>query len=257
MVRTRGVVAFFCFLIVAMLSHAQVRGSISVSAPARSSLNSGTAGAGWHTPVNLPLRSMSGPRTHRGAQFGADAVTPAVCSPFAGCFHPAFIGTPSRHSPFSKNQFAFFGPFAGLWPFGFGYGSEYPEEQQNENVSTEETPQGLTALYEDQRRELELERQIADQRAADARSNQATPATQAAASPKTPESSPSMAPAAFLVLRDGRRLQVQSYLVTRNKIYTVGSGVPPVLLVSELDLPATMKANQEAGINFVLPGATR
>lgn len=126
------------------------------------------------------------------------------------------------------------------------------QDEESADIGNEQREQALTDLYDDQRRHLELERQLADQRAADALSAQTARSTTMPSEAKSAEAAAT--PPAVLVLRDGRRLQVQNYIVTKNKIYTLGNQ-QPAILVSELDLPATIKANQDVGVAFALPGA--
>jgi hypothetical protein len=65
-------------------------------------------------------------------------------------------------------------------------------------------------------------------------------------------------PAAVLVFRDGHREQIAKYLIMGPTIYTSaeywssGTWTRKVEIV-ELDVPATMKLNQERGTNFSLP----
>jgi hypothetical protein len=65
-------------------------------------------------------------------------------------------------------------------------------------------------------------------------------------------------PPAVLVFRDGHREQIGKYLIMDSTIYTSadywssGTWTRKVQIV-ELDVPATMKLNQERGANFSLP----
>jgi hypothetical protein len=65
-------------------------------------------------------------------------------------------------------------------------------------------------------------------------------------------------PPAVLVFRDGRREQVSSYTIMSGTIYskadywTFGSWTRKIQ-IADLDVPATLKLNQEQGLNFLLP----
>jgi len=65
-------------------------------------------------------------------------------------------------------------------------------------------------------------------------------------------------PPAVLVFRDGRQENVSSYTIIGKVLYTnadywtTGSWTKKIQL-ADLDLPATLKLNQERGANFVLP----
>ncbi len=67
-------------------------------------------------------------------------------------------------------------------------------------------------------------------------------------------------PPAVLVFRDGRRQEVLSYSIIGPALYAAGSYWTngywtQKILLADLDLPATLEANQERGVNFVLPSA--
>jgi hypothetical protein len=65
-------------------------------------------------------------------------------------------------------------------------------------------------------------------------------------------------PPAVLVFRDGRREEVSSYTIISGTIYskadywTHGSWTKKIQ-IADLDVPATLKLNQEQGLNFILP----
>ena len=66
-----------------------------------------------------------------------------------------------------------------------------------------------------------------------------------------------MAPA-VLIFRDGRREEITSYSIIGPVIYTKGDywatgSWTRSIQVSDLDLPATFKENQERGVGFNLP----
>ncbi|HTM41728.1 MAG TPA: hypothetical protein VL177_12480 [Terriglobales bacterium] len=65
-------------------------------------------------------------------------------------------------------------------------------------------------------------------------------------------------PPAVLVFRNGRRQEVSSYSIIGSALYACGSYWTngywtQKILLADLDLPATLQANQERGINFQLP----
>ena len=62
-------------------------------------------------------------------------------------------------------------------------------------------------------------------------------------------------PEVTLVFNDGRPpLKVHSYVLTGSSVFVAEHGHQRVIPVTELDLPATLKQNREAGVDFVLPG---
>ena len=69
---------------------------------------------------------------------------------------------------------------------------------------------------------------------------------------------PTELPPAVLVFRDGHQEEIGKYMITGATIYvstdywTSGSWTRKVQ-IAELDVPATLKLNQERGANFRLP----
>lgn len=71
-------------------------------------------------------------------------------------------------------------------------------------------------------------------------------------------SSPPQLPPAVLVFRDGHREQVEDYVIASGKLYVRGDywrdGYwTKTVELATLDLPRTLSANRENGVNFVLP----
>lgn len=67
-------------------------------------------------------------------------------------------------------------------------------------------------------------------------------------------------PPAVLVFRDGRRQEVSSYAIIGPALYASGSYWTngywtQKILLADLDLAATVQANQQRGVHFVLPSA--
>ncbi len=80
-----------------------------------------------------------------------------------------------------------------------------------------------------------------------------------AAQPMTAQQNTELPPA-VLVFRDGRRQEISSYSIIGPVLYASGSYWTngywtQKILLADLDLPATFQANQERGVNFVLPSA--
>jgi hypothetical protein len=61
----------------------------------------------------------------------------------------------------------------------------------------------------------------------------------------------------ILIYRDGRPPeQIQNYLATRTTLTILDGGRRRVVPLSELDIPATTRANRQTGVDFRLPTAT-
>jgi hypothetical protein len=82
------------------------------------------------------------------------------------------------------------------------------------------------------------------------------------ASPAQPESAASSQPVQpqepnVLVFRDGHQLQVQNYAIVGDFLYDFTPGHARKVPLSQLDLPATVKANDDRGLDFTLPGSAK
>jgi hypothetical protein len=65
-------------------------------------------------------------------------------------------------------------------------------------------------------------------------------------------------PALTLVFNDGRPpVQVHSYVLTGSSVFVAENGQQRVIPVTDLNLPATIAQNREAGVDFELPGGSR
>jgi hypothetical protein len=65
-------------------------------------------------------------------------------------------------------------------------------------------------------------------------------------------------PAVTLVFNDGRPpMKVHSYVLTGSSVFVAESGHQRIIPVADLNLPATIAQNREAGVDFQLPGGSR
>ena len=65
-------------------------------------------------------------------------------------------------------------------------------------------------------------------------------------------------PAVTLVFNDGRQpVKVHSYVLTGSSVFVAENGHQRVIPIADLDLPATIAQNREAGVDFELPGGSR
>ncbi len=60
----------------------------------------------------------------------------------------------------------------------------------------------------------------------------------------------------MLVFRNGKQQEVNSYAIMGDALYVFDQGRKKIAL-ADLDIPATMKANDERGVEFRLPPATK
>ncbi len=160
------------------------------------------------------------------------------------------FGNHHRRSPFGS-------PFGFPFGYGFGYAVDYSgwyndqnQLQEQENMAQSERLQ--QSYQDDQKRQRELERQLADQRAADAAEANARYAPTAA----TPTSPDRDLPPTVLVYKDHHQVEILNYAVTGSMIYEFNPHWTRKIPLSELDIQATIAANNERGIEFKVPNSS-
>jgi len=130
------------------------------------------------------------------------------------------------------------------YPWGFDpywwwdSGSSYDQDQQNQIGLAEEMNQQSLA-----------EQQMREQGDQDAYANSAPPP------PHHQEERTEAAPATVLVFRDQHQQQVQNYAIVGETLWIFAPQRTQKIPLSDLDLPATTKANDDRGVDFRLPGA--
>jgi hypothetical protein len=63
-------------------------------------------------------------------------------------------------------------------------------------------------------------------------------------------------PATTIIFKDGRRVDVRNYVIAKNTLTILDGGMRQRFQLSQVDLPATQKANDERGVDFKAPTAT-
>ena len=74
--------------------------------------------------------------------------------------------------------------------------------------------------------------------------------------PQSRETSPSTLPDTVLVYRDQHKLEVENYAIVGQTLWAFSPKAQKIPL-SELDLQATERANDERGVTFHVPGSTQ
>ena len=77
------------------------------------------------------------------------------------------------------------------------------------------------------------------------------PSNMADPAPEAPQ------PATTLVFKDGHQLEINNYAIVSQTLYALTPGHPRKIALSDLDLPATEKQNDDHGIIFQLPPSTQ
>ena len=167
------------------------------------------------------------------------------------CFFDPFF------DPFFCRQFLFrhsflpaFSPFFSV-PVFTTFGS-YPVAQEAA-ATTNEQQSELQSEIEQLRAEIDRLREEEDLRYRSQQERQAVPSKPSS----TEENSDKPSPPAILLLRDGRRREVQNYAVVGETLWIFTEQRADKVPLSELDLGATRKANADRDIDFILPQSRR
>jgi hypothetical protein len=64
-------------------------------------------------------------------------------------------------------------------------------------------------------------------------------------------------PSTVLVFKDGHQSDVLNYAIVGDTLFDLGAGRTRKILLADLDLPATRKANDERGVDFQIPASAR
>jgi hypothetical protein len=122
----------------------------------------------------------------------------------------------------------------------------YPDTYGAQAQSTLAQQQQEIADLEEQIREEQLRRMEADAAQAVPAPTTAPAASNRAAEPVTPT---------ILVFRDRHRDEVQNYAIVGNTLYESAPRWTRKISLADLDLPATIRANEERGVKFRVPSS--
>jgi len=88
--------------------------------------------------------------------------------------------------------------------------------------------------------------------------NQAPAASDLTANSQAPDVPSEPEPSTILVFRDGHQLEIGNYVIVGNTLYNMSGAYRSYKIqLAELDLPATIKANEDRGIDFHVPVVTK
>jgi hypothetical protein len=148
------------------------------------------------------------------------------------------------HNPGRGNQ-PFYG---GLYYWGGGYGYYPPVVVTPAEEANDDEDGGGPTIFD--RRGPRRPAGYYEERAEPAASKEVEPAHAVVETPAPPE--PAVQPKTVLIFRDGHQEEVQNYAILGEHLIALGETRRKIELAS-LDLPATVKANDERGIDFTLP----
>jgi hypothetical protein len=231
-------------------------GHSSFSAPSSSHFSSGTgsrAGYGAH--------ALSGARPLGGSMAGSRAYAPA--------YHSARRSATADRIA-SANRFSYANRidgrrfrvrtrgFAGPWRYGYpgwyGYYDPlfYDPYWWWDSSSSYDDNQNQDIAQANEMNEQSLE----EQSARDNYDNSDNQDLYARSQPYEPRHSELTAPSppTTLVFRDQHKQEIQNYAIIGNTLWNFSAGRTEKIPLSDLDIPATTKANDDRGVNFKIPG---
>jgi hypothetical protein len=218
---------------------------------------SGFSGRSSFSPHGSSFAGRGFGSGHSGLRFGG-----GFSPRFSRGFGPGFGfhgGFPGRFHSHFRSSFAFYGAFG--YPYGFytGYGYpwygayaypayasvySYPEPQ----YSSPRYDSDLDYSYQQKRNMEELDRledrvrRLEDQRASV--STPRPPQYQAQANPTSP---------VVLIFRDKHSQKAENYAIVGQTIWLFNEQRATKIPLSEIDIAATQKANEERGVEFQVP----
>lgn len=182
-----------------------------------------------------------------------------------GCPNPFFQSTivngQVRLGPFKNGRrhhhgVPSFSPYP-YYGYGYGYGGVYIDSGDYSNYANPNGGGAFTPGYEAPEEQPPVQVIVMPAQAAPAASSYASAANQPQ-NPPPPQAqpertSPENTVPTVLVFKDGHQQDVQNYAIVGQNLYVVESFTSKKIPLSELDLKATEKANEERGVEFVLP----
>jgi hypothetical protein len=239
MKRRWAVALLFAGLVVPAL--AQVRG-VPASITSQSPMRSFTPGV----PASITSLGPNG--------FGGPCTTPGALVPSAlGCIDPQFsdprFGV--RHFGKSFNLHRRHGGFAPIYvPYPYPVVVEQPVVVQDNGDEEDEDQPPAPTIFE--RRPRTAPPAVRPEPRDDPRTDSREPAPAAPAVETRPD-----APPVLLIFRDGHEREVKNYAIVGNTLYDLGTFVALKIPLVNLNLKATVKANEDRGIDFTLPSSIK
>lgn len=208
------------------------------------------------TPALLAQISTGGMGVAGGASMGG-ATAHGAFGTGHGFGHPARPGIVGgfHHRGFHNNRF--FSPF---WSSAFWWDDGYPDRGDQVVVQPPAAPvvvQAAPQPVQELKPANPLLIELQGDRFVRLTGNEADGLVAARGAPSQQHAE---LPPAVLVFRDGHRQEISSYAIIGQALYASGSYWTngywnQKILLADLDLPATLRANQERGVNFVLPAS--
>ena len=87
--------------------------------------------------------------------------------------------------------------------------------------------------------------------------HESAPRAAAAPDPAEPPEPVAAQPATVLIFKDGHKSEVRNYAIVGGTLFDFTDGRSHKILLADLDLPATLKANDDRGVDFQVPAKAK
>ena len=193
-----------------------------------------------------------------GGQPGFHGVPPSVTSPNFGNI-PQFQQFQFRQRPFFSSRrhrnSGFASPFYGnvvAVPYAYPV---YVSDPGVDDSMEEEDYRGGPTIF-DRRGPGAQEYYRPERRERDEDYRASAPA-ETAPSESAPQTELPNQPRTVLVFKDGRQLEIMNYAIVGSTLFDLSGGTTRKVALAELDLPATMKQNDDRGVDFQVPAGAK
>ena len=151
-----------------------------------------------------------------------------------------------HHHRFDGFYSPYHGGYYGVYPYPYyGYADDYSQDDPTayDRPSSREYDD-RQVLNEDYRAGLNPPREQSSQL-----NTQREPSSQQTAEPVVPQ------PSTLLVFKDGHQQEISNYAIVGATLYDLSDGRTKKVQLADLDLTATVKQNDQRGVEFQLPAA--
>lgn len=174
-------------------------------------------------------------------------------------FSPQLFTQPSFNQPFHGNQHFPHHTHQGFFPGGvpvvavpygipYAYPVEVPVEVQDDSQAEEYN--GGPTIFD--RRGPGTSNRHDEERYSDRREN-SEPEQEASIRQPSADEPVASQPDTHIVFKDGRAVDVSNYAIIGSTLYDLTPGHPRKIAISDIDVPATEKQNEDRGVDFHVP----
>ena len=178
---------------------------------------------------------------------------PGFGFPHPGFAHPGFGFGRHGHNRGFVNP-----AFGGVYYVPYAYPAYVMDPGSYDSMETDYAapPNSDQSGAEQVRHELDALRSTVEDYRAELRSDLRREQPEPELKPEV-EQPPANQPKTVLVFRDGHQLEIANYAIVGGTLYDLSEGRTKKVQLAELDLPATVKQNDDRGVNFQLPAGLK